>query len=105
MKIVIDIDKNRYEDIKRIASVQTNHRTPTVEQIVSNGTPLQKGHWISHKTHCKKLGVLPSGLGSYWWCSKCDTGIDSIQFSRVEHNFCPKCGAKMVEPQESEDKE
>ena len=44
MQIVIDIDKDKYDDIKRIASVQTNHRTPTVEQIISNGTPLPKGH-------------------------------------------------------------
>ena len=44
MKIVIDIDKDRYEDIKRIASVQMNYKTPTVEQIVANGTPLPKGH-------------------------------------------------------------
>ena len=44
MQIVIDIDKDKYDDIKRIASVQTNHRTPTVEQIISNGTPLPKNH-------------------------------------------------------------
>lgn len=44
MKIIIDIDKDRYEDIKRIASVQLNYRFPTVEQIVANGTPLLKGH-------------------------------------------------------------
>lgn len=44
MKIVIEIDKDRYEDTKRIASVQMNYRTPTIEQIVANGTPLPKGH-------------------------------------------------------------
>lgn len=44
MKIVIDIDKDRFKDIKRIASVQMNYRTPTIEQIVANGTPLPKEH-------------------------------------------------------------
>ena len=53
--------------------------------------------WISHGEHCKQLGVLPSGLGSFWWCSNCETGIESTQFHRVEYNYCPKCGAKMGE--------
>ena len=44
MQIVIDIPEDRYEDTKRIASVQMNYRTPTIEQIVANGTPLPKGH-------------------------------------------------------------
>ncbi len=44
MKIVIDITEERYKDIQRIAEVQLNRRTPTVEQIVANGTPLPKGH-------------------------------------------------------------
>lgn len=42
MQIVIEIDKDRYEDTKRIASVQMNYRKPTIEQIVANGTPLDK---------------------------------------------------------------
>ena len=42
MQIVIEIDEERYEDTKRIASVQMNYRTPTIEQIVANGTPLDK---------------------------------------------------------------
>lgn len=44
MKLIIDIDEDRYEDTKRIASVQMNYRAPTIEQIVANGTPLPKGH-------------------------------------------------------------
>lgn len=44
MKIVIDIPEERYKDIQRIAEVQLNRRTPTVEQIVANGTPLPKNH-------------------------------------------------------------
>lgn len=44
MKIVIDIPEERYKDIQRIAEVQLNRRTPTVEQIVANGTPIPKNH-------------------------------------------------------------
>ena len=65
----------------------------------------RKGHWISHREHCENLGVMPSGLGAYKWCSNCDCGIDVREWHRNNYNYCPNCGAKMVEPQESEDKE
>ncbi len=55
----------------------------------------RKGHWISHREHCEMNNLLPSGLGSYFWCSECDCGIDSKNFSRVNYNYCPNCGAKM----------
>ncbi len=61
----------------------------------------RKGHWISHSEHCKQNNLLPSGLGSYFWCSECDCGVDSKVFHRVNYNYCPNCGCKM----ESEDKE
>ena len=61
----------------------------------------RKGHWISHKEHCEMNNLRPSGLGSYFWCSECDCGIDSKNFSRVNYNYCPNCGAKM----ESEDQD
>ena len=63
------------------------------------------GHWIGHREHCENLGVMPSGLGAYEWCSECDCGIDVREWHRNHYNYCPKCGARMVEPQESEDKE
>jgi hypothetical protein len=44
MQIVIDIDEKRYKDILRISTVQLKGRTPTLEQVIANGTPLQKGH-------------------------------------------------------------
>jgi len=63
------------------------------------------GHWIGHREHCENLGLIPSGLGAYKWCSNCDCGIDVREWHRNNYNYCPNCGAKMVEPQESEDKE
>lgn len=64
-------------------------------------TPRPKGKWIGHKKHCENLGVMPSGLGAYNWCSNCDCGIDVMEFHKNHYNYCPNCGAKM----ESEDKE
>lgn len=54
-----------------------------------------KGHWMHHIEYCKKNNLVPSGLGSYYWCSECECGIESDHFHRVEYNYCPKCGAKM----------
>ena len=45
MKIVIDIDDERYKDIQRIAEVQLGlARFQTAEQIIAKGIPLPKGH-------------------------------------------------------------
>ena len=50
----------------------------------------RKGHWISRET---------KGVRYAFWCRyKC-----SLCGELSDHtNFCPNCGAKMVEPQESE---
>lgn len=53
------------------------------------------GHWISHIEHCEMNNLRPSGLGSYFWCSECDCGIENSSFGRVNYNYCPECGAKM----------
>lgn len=54
-----------------------------------------KGHWIMTSDY------LTTAYGSvdYVKCSCC--GEDSLE----EGNYCPNCGAKMLESQESEDKE
>lgn len=57
-------------------------------------TPIRpKGHWIGHREHCENLGVIPSGLGAYEWCSNCDCGIDVREWHRNHYNFCPNCGS------------
>ena len=60
------------------------------------------GHWIAHGEHCENLGVLPSGLGAYEWCSECDCGIDVREWHRNNYNYCPNCGAKMAEGSDEE---
>jgi len=57
-------------------------------------TPQPKtGHWIGHREHCEKLGVIPSGLAVYEWCSNCGHGIDIRDWYRISHNYCPECGS------------
>ena len=48
----------------------------------------------------KWIGVNP--MVDTLMCSECGENIISADF---KSNYCPNCGAKMVEPQESEDKE
>ena len=39
---------------------------------------------------------IPKYKDIAWQCSECE------RFTTMKHNYCPNCGAKMVEPQESE---
>ena len=55
------------------------------------------GHWIEqidHEENCRTL-----------ICSNCDRPALHDEDSIWKHKFCPHCGAKMIELQESEDKE
>jgi len=59
-------------------------------------TPKQKtGHWIEDDF----TGIIK--------CSICDNDapISTTSGEQYCSNYCPNCGVKMVEPQESEDKE
>lgn len=40
MQVLIKIDEARFKDIQRIAEVQLDRRTDTVEQLIANGTPI-----------------------------------------------------------------
>lgn len=46
------------------------------------------------------------GEGYMWYCDKCEHQVyqDSSRDYPSE-NYCPNCGARMVKPQEREDKE
>lgn len=57
----------------------------------------RKGHWIEqidHEENCRTL-----------ICSNCDRPALHDGDSIWKHKFCPHCGAKMVEPQESNGEE
>jgi len=60
------------------------------------------GHWIEHPTE-----------EDYSVCSRCGIGCKRMEHGKnadgtkyidiYSYNFCPYCGARMIEPQESEE--
>ena len=78
MKLVIDIPEERFTDIQRIASVQLNRRTPTVEQIIAKGTEQKTAEW-------KIVGKTTL----HYECSECGGAGDKLD------KFCKHCGRKM----------
>lgn len=55
--------------------------------------PTKTGHWIEHKNN---------GM-AYIECSECSSWFLRMYLTR--NSYCPNCGVRMVEPQESEDDE
>ena len=90
--------------VSREAVLKLKHHKPEygdmiyafdVEQLPS--VTQKSGKWIQRETD-----------NTDWWeCSECGAVIYSEhEYDMNEyHRFCGRCGAKMVEPQESEDKE
>lgn len=57
-----------------------------------------QGEWITQE-------VCPPEYHGKHFCSKCGRQGLNEGYKEYLSNFCPNCGAKMVESQESEDKE
>lgn len=79
-------DKSRVDEISGCIAMVVNE--PPV-------TPQPKtGHWIHELEDWNK-----------WTCSECGYTKRTDIHVRLGYNFCPWCGAKMVEPQERSGKE
>lgn len=50
-----------------------------------------KGRWIGINEWAEMHDSKPSGIGTYFWCSKCEESYES------KSKFCPNCGAEMME--------
>lgn len=88
-------------NLKKLKSVHNGSYGADIDRAIKALEREPKmGHWINHREHCENLGVKPSGLGTYNWCSNCDCGIDVTEFHRNHYNFCPNCGAEMMEVEE-----
>lgn len=60
------------------------------------------GHWI--KCDCWSEGVgMGEIYGYYYQCSECQKKVKD-GYAKCDSKYCSNCGAKMIEPQESEDK-
>ena len=64
-------------------------------KAISSAEP-RTGHWV-------KTPKAVMGEGYMWYCNKCKYQVyqDSSK-SYPSEKFCPDCGCRMVEPQESE---
>lgn len=91
----------RSKDVKPCGKIYEEHKL--VLELLEQKPKI--GHWIGQREHCENLGVIPSGLGVYEWCSNCGCGIDVREWQRNHYNYCPSCGADMREAEESEDSE
>lgn len=97
MKLVIDISEETYKAIMKPFSTfkeQRTHKSVITEACIAiaNGKPQEQktGHW-------KRISIdkYVQHAMAYYKCSEC--GKDIIGY----HNYCPNCGAKMVELKES----
>ena len=47
------------------------------------------GTWLTQSEFCDKMGIRPSGLIDFFWCSECNRP------SNFKSQYCPDCGTKM----------
>ena len=87
MKLVIDLPEWDYKAICKY--VKNKNTVNAADYYIANGTPLKTGHWIADV-------FLDE-------CSVC--GEQTLFFEDQQENFCPNCGCRMVEPQESEEQD
>lgn len=94
MQIVIDIPKERYKWIVNRVEENKNEPThlPMEYELIANGTPQPKtGYWREVDTNMYACS----------YCSHCFS-IVLEDNSIKQYHYCPNCGCRMVEPQESE---
>ena len=103
------------DKVRVLPSVQPS-RTQMVDK--SNFDIRQYRADLDSAYECGKASVQPSRKGHWIWndeidryvCDKCgrSSGLRKEMVESGEYqlsNFCPNCGAEMVDPQESEDEE
>lgn len=78
------------KDYKRLLDNRCQQNEDTIKTIEQEP---KTWHWIV------ETGDRETGYGGCTMCSECSGEGDT------EMDYCPNCGAKMVEPQESEDEE
>lgn len=91
------IRENRNDEQKPVSHFADNLRDRIGNDLLSV-TPAQKrGRWIDDA-----IGVECFGYAIGVMCSECGKWYENTETFRREMHYCPNCGARMVEPQESE---
>ena len=88
MKLTIDIPRSEYEDICHNAINYKNTVGDALLKAIALGEEQKTGYWIDREIYD----------ADRWKCSECG------RTEPYKENYCPNCGCRMVEPQESEDK-
>lgn len=95
---LIDVEKLVIETQSLEELGQSEMEFYSVEQIADAPTvdaqPVIHAKWIRHYA---KFGEG----GDHWKCSECGAEFECFD---MDFEYCPRCGAKTDEPQESEDK-
>lgn len=107
------ISKNRNDEQKPVSHFADNLRECVSEDLPPVNAQPKTGHWIVDgsvdcyldkvRCHCSECGKKKEFPADYDHI-KHKLSI-SYQYPEFIDNYCPNCGAKMVDPQESGDKE
>ena len=115
-----DCPKEEIEECLRIA-IKALEQEPCEDaisrQAVLDIAKTSKSNWIDNSVLFKKVNnlppVTPQPKTGHWIdimvgdmpaqaCDRCNT-FYPLAYTGGGHKYCPNCGAKMVEPQESEE--
>lgn len=96
MKLIIDISEEEYNLIKMKSESNIGGVSSEAEQVITKGIPLPKGEWVYREELFDDEDKPRMAYG----CSICGHSIKSVH---EKGNYCPNCGARMINPQESEE--
>lgn len=94
MKLIIDISKDRYDEIMEMDWRNCRRFFDEEIRAIHDGMPQRTGYWI-------KNGETDENGNAEYMCSECTHGDVHAETQIVP--FCWWCGTKMFEPQESEE--
>ena len=100
MKLIIDIPEETYQIIRDTQHLGDSGEA-TIENVliraVEKGEKQRTGHWIQKLKYEVTDWNALDNLTKVFVCSECREWQDH------KSRYCPSCGAKMVDPQESEE--
>ena len=97
MKLMIDIPNEWFDQMVREEFTNYPSKVDELCAIIQHSVAIPSAE---PKTGQWKRRIVDGGHNADWKCSECGY---KLYTDFVNYNFCPSCGARMVEPQESED--
>ena len=97
---------NRYLSGQSVAYTEAFEYLEGLVEDIENGEYDNTGHWIIKDD--KEQGYDIGGVKTWYiqiMCSECGFIKTAIEGRTGQYHYCPNCGCRMVEQQESEDKE